>query len=186
MEFVFPVSLLELDSLNSPEAIKEMLYSQILSHGLDRKCIRYRLLIQKRKYCYLRCSYRDCRSYLRFQLSQTGDWRLSKAYCHHLHQLPKCKKFQFSVVSQYLQTIPITVPPFALKSIVCSEFGITPKQFYYGLAKNRENTITIDQMVAQLEQENVHSSGKKWKIGCFLGTSSCRKIVPLALVASLL
>lgn len=31
--------------------------------------------------------------------------------------------------------------------------------------------------------KNEHKSGKKWKIGVFLGTSSAKRIVPLALVA---
>lgn len=33
--------------------------------------------------------------------------------------------------------------------------------------------------------KNDHPSGKKWKVGCFLGSSSSKKIVPLALVATL-
>jgi hypothetical protein len=33
--------------------------------------------------------------------------------------------------------------------------------------------------------KNDHPSGKQWKIGCFLASSSSKKIVPLAFVASL-
>lgn len=33
--------------------------------------------------------------------------------------------------------------------------------------------------------KNLHPSGHKWKIGCFLGISSSKHIVPLGLVATL-
>ena len=33
--------------------------------------------------------------------------------------------------------------------------------------------------------KNPHRSGKKWKVGFFLGTSNCKHVVPLGLVATL-
>ena len=33
--------------------------------------------------------------------------------------------------------------------------------------------------------KNTHISGQKWKIGLFLGTSSCKRMVPLGIVMSL-
>jgi len=33
--------------------------------------------------------------------------------------------------------------------------------------------------------KNVHSSGQKWKFGCFVALTSARRIIPVAVVATL-
>ena len=56
----------------------------------------------------------------------------------HVHTFPRSKVYKFKAVREYLKDIPNTVSTSCLKKIVCQQFSITEKQFYYNntLAKN--------------------------------------------------
>ena len=49
--------------------------------GFENNSIRYRLLIQKGKYAYAKCCWKDCPSYLRYHRSDNNQFRLLKAVC---------------------------------------------------------------------------------------------------------
>jgi len=73
-----------------------------------------------------------------------------KVNYQHMHVLPKCKKLQFQAVLNYLDTLPVGIPTAALRKVICPDFGLTEKQFYYILSKSRDQPLTITQLGAHL------------------------------------
>ena len=150
VEFTFPTNLLELELIANPQEAKESILAQAYVAEIDRSSVRYRTRLQRGTYCYLSCSWKGCRAGLHYRSEAGRGWRLMKANCQHVHLIPRCKKLQFEAVFNYLDSVPFGTPHCALKKVVCADFGVTEKQFYYLLSKCKEKPINIAQLSANL------------------------------------
>lgn len=233
VSFIFPSALTSLKSVETPVEALEVLHSDAEMQDL-RNAVRYRIRFQKQKYAYLSCSVKLCRSTFRYRLSREGIWELTHAECRHSHRLAQTQQTKFKLALEYLRTLPLLVSPMAMRHTVCTEFGLTDKQFYYILAKSRGGPKTVSEIINDLEKKgfdvymseeenrpafrppemllltnermkeefkrygdvvsfdytfnlikDTHPSGRKWKVGYFLGTSACKRVIPMAIVCAL-
>ena len=114
--------------------------------------IRYRVVLDKGKYVYARCGWNGCGARLRYRLQAEGRLTLTRAICNHSHSLNRCRKYKFQAVSNFLLSLPGSIPLAALKQLVCPQFAISDKQLYYIASKIRGRAETPEELVRALEK----------------------------------
>lgn len=79
---------------------------------------------------------------------------MKKASCQHQHAYKKCKEHKFQAIKAYLESLsPYPVDPSTLKRVICPQYAISEKQFYYILARSRGRSLEAEELVENLEKE---------------------------------
>ena len=151
IEFIFPLTPSDLELVNSLSDLKQRLLEQLGQSELRVEDARYRYLQQKGLYLYARCRWKGCKASLCYKREEEL-FRLMRSKCRHHHSLPQAKKTRLRLATEYMSKIPGMVPPASLKRVICPEFGVNEKQFYYLLSKIRAEKVTISDLVGQLEK----------------------------------
>lgn len=155
IEFTFPSNISEFEEAGSLNDVQDRISShkQLMSSNMEQ--IRYCSSIQKSKYAYFRCAWSGCHACLSYTIQQNGKMKLKKLKCFHRHDvnLRRGLHFKFNAVQSYIQSLPLSIAPAALKKILCPQFAITEKQFYYVFAKSKGKKQTTDELIRQLEEK---------------------------------
>lgn len=111
--------------------------------GWEDRSARFLVTTHKHKYVYAKCTWKGCSAHLRYTLTKEGRVKLTKADNMHTHCLDGSKNLKFKAVTEYLNRFS-GVPLPSLRSVVCSEFNISDKQFYYLIGKMRGAPLSCD------------------------------------------
>lgn len=142
-EFRFPTTMIDLEEVSGKEELSELLKDHLKQSEMSDYRFQYRLALKKNQYLYATCSNYGCKSHLRYRQAPGGCFQLIRAETHHIHDAPKAKVHRFAAAINYIQSFPLTVPVCSLKAVVCREFSLSDKQFYYLLKKCRHVRMDI-------------------------------------------
>lgn len=72
---------------------------------------------------------------------------------NHDHPPQRSKKFRMMAVEKYIATLPAASSASTIKRLVCQEFQIEEKTFYYLWKKIRHPPLAFEDLVKKLESK---------------------------------
>jgi hypothetical protein len=101
---------------------------------------------------YAKCREKGCTASLRYR-NNGHCYVLTTVHSRHTHSTHPTKTLMFRAIEDYLATMPKGATLMNLKHAVCTSFGITPKQFYYVVARMNKQQPTLEEYIALIEKE---------------------------------
>ncbi len=120
---------------------------------MEGKNINYKIGCQKGLYLYARCQEKGCKAHMRFKVQEEGFFRLTKISPKHLHFIPSSRSLKFRAVREYFKSLPDCLSLSTLKHLVCRQFTISSKQFYYNYRLSKNPPLSFADLTSQFESQ---------------------------------